>query len=183
MRSFGAAISGDLRFFWTNAVITSLADSLTSLALMLLMLNTTGSLTLMAMVSIMTALPNVVIGLFSSVLVDRWEPVRIVQFSQLARAGIVCCFVLVDVFDAIWLVFIIAFAQSVVGTFDDPSRMKISRALTDVETRLSVTSFTQSGRTIASVCGTTLGGMIVASTGDKFSPVFLVSSALYAFSG
>ncbi|MCO5219423.1 MAG: MFS transporter [Thermomicrobiales bacterium] len=99
------------------------------------------------------------------------------------RSSVVCCFILVDHFDAIWLAFVIAFAQSVIGTFDDPSRGKIVRALTTDENRLSVNSFTQTGRTIASVAGTTCGGVIVVYTPDSFGVVFLLAAACYAAMG
>ncbi len=183
MHSIKTTISGDIRWYWSNAVGTSFADSLISFALILLVLNVTGSLSMMAAMSITMALPNIVIGLFSSVWVDRWNPRRVVQISQLCRAGVVCCFILVDHFDAIWLAFVIAFAQSVIGTFDDPSRGKIVRALTTDENRLSVNSFTQTGRTIASVAGTTCGGVIVAYTHDSFGVVFLLAAACYAAMG
>ena len=86
MHIIKTTISGDIRWYWSNAVGTSFADSLISFALILLVLNVTGSLSMMAAMSITMALPNIVIGLFSSVWVDRWNPRRVVQISQLCRA-------------------------------------------------------------------------------------------------
>lgn len=176
-------ITGDIRWYWGNAVCTSLADSLIGFALVLLVLNVTGSLSLMALMSIAIALPNIVLSLLSAVWVDRWRPVKVVQVSQVCRAVIVCCFLLVDRFDVIWLAFVIAFVQSTVGTFDDPARARLIRALTTNESRLSVNSFTQSGRTVASVAGTTIAGLMVTLSDDSFGSVFVVATLIYALAG
>lgn len=176
-------IVGSIRWYWGNAVCTSLADSLISFALVLMVLKVTESLSLMALMSIVIAIPNIMLSLISAVWVDRWKPVKVVQVSQICRAAIVCCFLLEDRFDAIWLAFVIAFVQSTIGTFDDPARSKLIRAITTSENRLSVNSFTQSGRTVASVAGTTIAGLMVGVSEESFGSVFVVAALVYALAG
>src|SRR5699024_5097594 len=112
-------LTGDIRWYLANTVTTSLADNLVSFALVLLVLQITGSLSLMALMSMVIALPYIMLGIFSAVWVDRWNPRTVILTSQGARSLAICGFLLVDHFDAIWLAFVIAFLQSVIGTFDD----------------------------------------------------------------
>lgn len=182
MHTFRRIFSIQLRWYWGNAVVTSFADSLISFALILLVLKATGSLSLMALISIVIAIPNILFGLFSAVWVDRWNPVKVVKLSQLFRSVVVCMFMLADWYDAIWLLFVVAFVQSIVGTFDDPARGKLARALTSDEDRLSVNSFTQTGRTLASVVGTTAAGLLVAGN-NNYAPIFMLAAMLYFVAG
>lgn len=179
MHTLRHTASGPIRWYWANAISTSFADNLISFALILLILRITGSVSLMAMMSIVIALPNILVAIHVAVWVDRWNPRNVVLISQLARGVIICGFLLVDRLDALWLAFVIALLQSVVGTFDDPARLKLVREMTTDETRLSVNSFTQTGRTIAGVLGTAVGGLLVGTGDETFGDVFLLASASY----
>lgn len=183
MDQFTKVISGEIRWYWLNAIGTSFADSLVSFALILLVLDTTGSLSLMASMSIAMALPNIAFGLPISVWVDRWHPVHVVRNSQVFRALIISCFVFAARMDAIWPTFCLAFLQAVVGTFDDPSRAKLARALTTHASRLAINSFTQAGKTVAIVAGASAAGMIVAGTDSAYGTFFLVAALCYAALG
>lgn len=183
MQKFLEEASRPVRWHWANAITTSFADSLIDFALVLLVLKTTGSLSLMALVSIVITLPTILFGLISAVWVDRWHPVKVVSISQLCRAVVVLMFLVADRIETIWLVFVIAFLQSVIGTFDDPARGKLVRAITTDQTRLSVNSLTQTGKMLAGIAGTSLAGLIVAAESESFGIVFTLASLSFAAAG
>ena len=167
-----------VRWYWTNAVVSAFGDSLTSVALLLLVLRETGSLSMMAGMSIVIAVPGIVFGVLSAVWVDRWDAKRVVVLSQCVRAILILGLVYVDLGHHIGFAFVLAFFQSLVGTFDDPARIRLIRTLTDNATRLSVNSFTSSGTMIASILGTTIGGTLVGTL-DRYWPSFALDSMTF----
>ncbi len=85
-----------VRWYWTNTVVSAFGDSLTSVALLLLVLRETGSLSMMAGMSIVIAISGIVFGVLSAVRVDRWDAKRVVVLSQCVRAILILGLVYVD---------------------------------------------------------------------------------------
>jgi MFS family permease len=168
----------NLRWYWLNAAISAFGDSVTSIALTLMVLLTTGSLSLMAMMSIAVIVPGIVFGIISATWVDRWNAQRVIVVSQVLRALVILGLVYVDLGDQLWLAFVLAACQSIIGTFDDPARARLIQTITDHETRLSVNSLTSSGVLIAGMLGTTVGGGLVGLM-DVFWPAFVINSATF----
>jgi MFS family permease len=80
---------------WSGHVVSSFGDALTSLALLLIAQRLTGSTTAVAATAIAIALPQLLVGLPAGVLVDRWNPRRVMIASDLARAVLVLGFIAV----------------------------------------------------------------------------------------
>lgn len=168
----------NLRWYWLNAVASAFGDSVTNIALTLMVLRETGSLSLMATMSIVVIVPGIVFGILSATWVDRWNAQRVIVVSQCLRAVLILGLVYVDLGHHLWFAFVLAACQSLVGTFDDPARARLIRTITDDETRLSVNSLTSSGVMIASILGTTAGGTLAGAL-DFFWPAFVVSSITF----
>ncbi|HWV24229.1 MAG TPA: MFS transporter [Thermomicrobiales bacterium] len=168
----------NLRWYWFNAVVSAFGDSVTSIALTLMVLLETGSLSLMATMSIVVIVPGIVFGILSATWVDRWDARRVIIVSQALRAVVILGLVYVDLGHHLWVAFVLAACQSLIGTFDDPARARMIRTITDDETRLSVNSLTSSGVMVASVLGTTAGGGLVGAL-DVFWPAFVLNSLAF----
>jgi len=168
----------NLRRYWLNAVISAFGDSVTSIALMLMVLQRTGSISLMATMSIVVSVPGIVFGLVNATWVDRWNAQRVIVRSQLLRALLILGLVYVDLGNQLWMAFVLAACQSLVGTFDDPARGRMVAMLTTTETRLSVNSLTSSGVMVAGMLGTTVGGLLVG-TGGRYWPAFAIDSVTF----
>jgi len=86
--------------------------------------------------------------------------------------------VYVDLGHQIGFAFVLAFFQSLVGTFDDPAGVRLIRTMTDEATRLSVNSLTSSGTMIAGILGTTIGGTLVGTL-EHYWPSFALDSVTF----
>src|SRR3712207_3719679 len=105
------------RLLWAAHVASSFGDAMTSLALLLIAQRLTGSTAAVAATAVAIALPQLLVGLVACVLVDRWQRRHVMITSDLIRAALVLGFIAVGTADRMWLLYLLAFAQSAVGTF------------------------------------------------------------------
>ena len=97
----------DYRRLWLGQVISDFGDSLTNLALLMLVNRLTGSTAAMATMAIALAIPQVTFGLLAGVYVDRYDRRRIMLLSDLLRALLVLGFATVHSADQLWLLYAI----------------------------------------------------------------------------
>src|SRR6266446_2756186 len=79
----------NFRFLWTGQSISDFGDSLTNLALLIIINQLTGSTAALATMLIVLTIPQVTFGLISGVYVDRWDRKRIMIVSDLVRGILV----------------------------------------------------------------------------------------------
>ncbi|HEX5722459.1 MAG TPA: MFS transporter [Acidimicrobiia bacterium] len=184
------------RRLWLSHVVSTFGDSITALALLLTAQRLTGSTAAVATTAIAIALPQLLFGLFSGVLVDRWDRRRIMVYSDLVRAGLVLGFIAITSADLMWLLYVIAFIQATVGTLDNPARAavlpQIVRESSDESQQgagsnlLAANSFFQSSAIVSGVLGTATAGVVAGLTSTMTAlfaldaVTYLVSSTLVA---
>ncbi len=184
------------RRLWLSHVVSTFGDSVTALALLLTAQRLTGSTAAVATTAIAIALPQLLFGLFSGVLVDRWDRRRIMVYSDLVRAGLVLGFIAITSADLMWLLYVIAFIQATVGTLDNPARAavlpQIVRESSDESQQgagsnlLAANSFFQSSAIVSGVLGTATAGVVAGLTSTMTAlfaldaVTYLVSSTLVA---
>lgn len=184
------------RRLWLSHVVSTFGDSITALALLLTAQRLTGSTAAVATTAIAIALPQLLFGLVSGVLVDRWDRRRIMVYSDLVRAGLVLGFIAITSADLMWLLYVIAFVQATVGTLDNPARAavlpQIVRDSTDESEQgagsnlLAANSFFQSSAIVSGVLGTATAGVVAGLTSTMTAlfaldaVTYLVSSTLVA---
>ncbi len=184
------------RRLWLSHVVSTFGDSVTALALLLTAQRLTGSTAAVATTAIAIALPQLLFGLFSGVLVDRWDRRRIMVYSDLVRAGLVLGFIAITSADLMWLLYVIAFVQATVGTLDNPARAavlpQIVRESSDESQQgagsnlLAANSFFQSSAIVSGVLGTATAGVVAGLTSTMTAlfaldaVTYLVSSTLVA---
>lgn len=171
----------DFRLLWSGQVISNLGDSMTSLALLLLVNHLTGSTAALATMAIMLALPNLTFGLFAGVFVDRFDRKRIMILSDILRGLLVLGFVLVDSADKIWLLYLLAFIQASIGTFFTPARSALLPNIVPAHGLLAANSISQTSRIIFSVIGTGLAGFLIG-TFELYWPVFAIDALTFFLS-
>jgi MFS family permease len=166
------------RLLWSGHVVSSFGDALTSLALLLIAQRLTGSTTAVAATAIAIALPQLLVGLPAGVLVDRWNPRRVMIASDLARAVLVLGFIAVVTADRMWLLYTLAFVQSSVGTFFNPARTALMPELVPPERLLPANSLLEMSRVVAGVAGAATAGAL-ASTRSDLSIVFVADATTF----
>jgi MFS family permease len=168
------------RLLWSAHTISSFGDALTSLALLVTAQRLTGSTSAVAATAIAIALPQLVFGLFAGVLVERWNRKRVMIVADVGRAVLVLGFVAVTA-DRLWLLYVLAFAQSAVGTFFGPARATLVAELLPADRLLSANSFSEMSRVVAGVAGVGAAG-VLAGASSTLSVVFVVDAATFLVS-
>ena len=123
---------------WSGQAVSLLGSQLVQFALIWWLTQTTGSATVLATASLVGLVPQVVLGPFAGVLVDRWNR----KIAMLAADGVVALATLllaylfwIDVAQ-IWHVFLILFVRSLGGAFHWPA-MQSSTTLMVPEEQLT----------------------------------------------
>ncbi len=171
----------DYRVLWLGQLVSEAGDGLTNLTLLLLVNALTGSTAALAGMAIVLAIPPLTIGLVAGTYVDRMDRRRIMLASDLLRAVVVLGFILVGSGDQLWLLYILAFTQSAVGTFFAPARGAILPRVVPREGLLAANSLAQATRVVSGVVGAGLAGLIVGVAGT-FWPAFILDSASFLVS-
>ncbi|MCB9421019.1 MAG: MFS transporter [Ardenticatenaceae bacterium] len=110
---------------WSGQSVSLLGSQLVQFALIWWLTQTTGSATVLAMASLAGFLPQVVLGPFVGVLVDRWNR-RLTMFAadaSVAAATVVLAYLFWIEAAQIWHVFAILFIRSLAGSFHWPAMM------------------------------------------------------------
>ena len=169
------------RLLWIGQVFSDFSDSMTSLAVLLMINRLTGSVTAMATMSIAIMLPRLVLGFFAGVYVDRLNRKHLMVYSYLLRAVIVAGFLLVDSPDRIWLLYVVGFLQGSAATFFEPARSALLPRLVPEQALLAANSFTITSQYIFYMLGSAAAGVLVGVF-DSFGPIFLINSAAFLLS-
>ncbi|MBI5351954.1 MAG: MFS transporter [Chloroflexi bacterium] len=108
---------------WAGQAISLVGSSLVQFALVWWMTKTTGSATVLAMASLISMLPQIILSPFAGALVDRWNRkwVMIVADSSIALATLVLIFLFATGNESIWAVYIILLIRSAGGAFHSPA--------------------------------------------------------------
>ena len=117
-----------MRRLWVAQGISDVGDAFTSLGLLLVVNQLTGSTAALALMAIVLAVPQVVFGVIAGAWVDRLDRRRLMIASDLVRAVLVLGFVVAASGDRLWLLYLLAFAQASVGTFFTPARTALDAA-------------------------------------------------------
>ncbi len=155
--------------------ISDIGNSLTGLALLILINRLTGSATAIAGMTIILLVPQIIFGLLSGVFVDRLNRKHIMIVSDLLRGLLVLSFCLVTTADQIWMLYLIGFMQASIGTFFDPAQNSILPMILPKNKLLAANSLIVTGELIAVSVGGGLAGITVGITGAVW-PIFVVDA-------
>lgn len=169
------------RNLWLAQSISDFGDGLTGLALLIMVNQLTGSTAALATMAIVLAIPQVTLGLVAGVYVDRLERKKIMLVSDSVRALLVLGFVFVDSVEHLWILYVLAFLQSAVGTFFGPARGAVIAQLLPKEALLAANSITQTSRIIAGMLGASAAGVLIGSF-KVYWPAFAIDAATFVFS-
>jgi MFS family permease len=171
----------DFRRLFVGQTISDFGDAMTSLALLLVVYQLTGSTAALALMAICLALPQITVGVIAGVYVDRWDRRKVMLASDLLRAAIVLGFVFVQSTETLWLLYALALIQAAIGTFFTPARTALIPSIVKDDGLLAANSLSQAGRLIAGVLGTGAAGVIVGLFAVTW-PVFVIDSLTFLVS-
>lgn len=115
------------RFFsiWTGQAISQLGSRLVGFAFVWHLTETTGSATVLALASLMSILPDVIISPIAGALVDRWNRKKVMIVTDILTALVTLIIALLFAFTdvAIWQIYTVLFVRSVFGAFQWPAML------------------------------------------------------------
>jgi MFS family permease len=171
----------DFRLLWLAQVVSDFGDSLTTLALLILVNQLTGSTAALATMAIVLAIPQVTFGLIAGVYVDRIDRKRIMIVSDLLRGILVLGFTLVGSRDQLWLLYLLGFVQATIGTFFTPARGALTPHLVPPAGLLAANSLAQTSRIVFGLLGTAAAGVLIGALGI-FWPAFVLDALTFFIS-
>lgn len=149
---------------WSGQAVSLFGSQLVQFALIWWLTKETGSATVLAMASLVGLLPQVVLGPFVGVLVDRWNR-RMVMFvadSMVALATLVLALLFWSGMVQIWQVFVILFIRALAGSFHWPA-MQASTVLMVPEKHLTrVQGMNQTIQGALNIVSAPVGALLLA---------------------
>ncbi|EWC63310.1 hypothetical protein UO65_1308 [Actinokineospora spheciospongiae] len=178
------AIARDRRFLalWGAHSISTLGDALTTLTLILLVTEKTHSVAAIGGLTLVIAVPGIVIGLLAGAYVDRHDRRRIMILSDALRAVLLLALAVSVVSrPGLPVLYLIAFLQAAVGTFFEPARAGLMQVIVPAEEQLRANSLMQTTTVIGELTGATAAGVLVATLHTHWI-AFTVDAATFAVS-
>lgn len=168
----------DFRLLWFAHLISEFGNGLTSIGLIILVTNLTGSTASVAAMAFAVAFPQVVFGLLAGVFVDRLDNRRVMIISDLMRGLLVLGFIPAVASGQLWLMFVLGFVQATVGTFFMPARMSLTPTLVPEHGLLAANSMMNTGRVIATSLGAGAVAVLIGFLQVTW-PIFLLDAITF----
>lgn len=151
---------------WSGQLFSILSSSIAQFAVVLWISMETGSAEVLSLATIAALLPQIVLGPFAGVYVDRWNR----KWTMILADGFVAfCSALIallfylDVVE-LWHIYVLIMLRSVGSAFHSPA-MKSSIPLLAPESELiRISSVNQTIQAICNICGPVLGAVLILHT-------------------
>src|SRR5918994_1201708 len=167
----------DFALLWTGGLVSAAGDWVLNAALPFFVYEETGSTVATAgMIAARLALA-VLLGSFAGVFVDRWSRKRVLVLVSLLQGALVTLLLLVPCAGWLWVVFVVAAAESVLASFSSPAESALLPALVDESELLAANALNTLNNRIGRLLGAPLGGTLLAYFGLK--AVVVVDAATF----
>lgn len=150
---------------WFGGLISLTGDWMLRIALPAYVFELTQSTLATGAMFIAGTLPSLLLGSVAGVFVDRWDRQRTMVILNLLHAVGLLPLLLVRSTDLLWLVYMVAFAQSVLTQFFDPAENALLPNLVGEENLFSANSLNALNNNLARLIGPTLGGAVAIGLG------------------
>jgi MFS family permease len=170
---------------WVGGLISLAGDWMLNIALAAHVFELTGSALASGLMGAARVIPRLVLGSFAGVLVDRWDRRRTLVISNLLLAASLLPLLLARSVEWLWLVYLVAVAQSCLGQLVGPAENALLPQLVGPELLVSANAMNALNNNLARLIGPALGGLAAAALGLGWvamadSATFLVAALLIA---
>lgn len=171
------------RALWLAQVISLTGDWFNTIASVIIVNRYSASGLAVGGLFIARALPPFLLGPVAGVVADRFDRRKVLILSDVLRAGIVLCFLLVDRPERLWLLYVLTVLQFSVSTFFEPARAALVPALVENEELLKANTLASITWSAMLTLGGAIGGLTASLFGVRVSLIvdassFLVSAIL-----
>jgi predicted MFS family arabinose efflux permease len=185
--AYGRLVGGNRNFrrLWMAQIVSEVGDWFYTLAIYALLLQLTGRASSVALALLLQVLPQTVAGPAVGVVNDRLHRKRIMIASDLVRALIVLCMLLVRSRSTVWMVYPLLLAETVMAAFFEPARNAVIPNITRREDVIVANTLSATTWSLNLMIGASLGGLVALLLGRNAVFIlnalsFLVSAYLIA---
>src|ERR1041385_979192 len=171
---------------WFAGLTSMVGDWVLFIALPIYTYNLTHSSLATGIMFMAGTLPRILLGSVAGVFVDRWDRQRTMVIADLSRAVLLLLLLLVRSSEQIWIIYLIAFVESMISQFFGPAENALLPQLVDESHLVAANSLNALNNNLARLGGPALGGVFLGSFGfravvwiDSFS--FLISGIMIAW--
>jgi MFS family permease len=150
---------------WAGALVSDLGDWMLLIGLPVFVFQLTGSALTTSTVFVAELIPALILGQVGGVLVDRWDRRRILVVASLLQALLLLPLLAVDSADRLWIVYLVAAAQSALARVCSPATAALIPALVPRDELASANAMNAVGASLARLAGSPLGGLAVQLLG------------------
>ena len=153
------------RRLWIAQVVSQLGDWFNAVAVYALLLDLTGSATLVAAMMVVQLLPLALVGPMAGVVVDRMSRRTLMIGADLARAVLFAGLVFVRSADQIWLAFVLVTLGVIATAFFEPARTALLPDVVPREHLITANALSAATWAVMLAIGASLGGAITVLVG------------------
>ena len=172
------ALNGSFSALWTGQLISLFGDRLNQIALVSVVLISTGSPLATGLVFVAATLPNLLLSPIAGTFVDRWDHKETLIVSDILRAAIVLLLPLAAIMNVL-LVYPMVFGVTTISIFFRPARAAILPQIVEERDLLTANSALWVCESLADNLGYPLAGVFVVTLGTSVPLAFWVDSATY----
>src|SRR5690349_2119169 len=171
------------RSLWLAQVISLTGDWFNTIASVIIVNRYSASGLAVGGLFIARALPPFLLGPVAGVIADRFDRRKVLVLSDVLRAGIVLCFLLVDRPERLWLLYVLTVLQFSVSAFFEPARAALVPALVANDELIKANTLSSITWSAMLALGGAIGGLTASLFGVRVSLIvdsvsFLASAAL-----
>ncbi|MCD4685449.1 MAG: MFS transporter, partial [Anaerolineae bacterium] len=166
---------------WGGQALSLIGSSIAMFALIWWITDETGSATVLAIASLFSMMPSIVLGPFAGVFVDRWNrrTIMIVADSVIALASLVLVYLFWADTVQIWHIYTVMFIRSLGGMFHWPAMQSSTTLMVPDEHLARVSGINQAMMGLLSIVGPALGALLLAVV--DVHQIMLIDVATAAF--
>jgi MFS family permease len=173
----------DFALLWWGGLVSVAGDWLLVAVLPYVVYVRTGSTIATAGMTVAELLPGILLGSLAGVLVDRWDRQRVLVATNLLQAAVVLALLLVSGTSLLWVVYLVAAAQSALSAFAMPAENSLLPTLVPEEELVPANALNALNNRIGRLSGLPLGPVVYAVGGlgavaAADALTFLVAAAL-----
>ena len=166
---------------WFGGLISMTGDWILRVALPFFVYQLTDSVLSTGLMFIATTLPGVLFGSLAGVFVDRWNRKRIMVIVSLGQSLVLLLLLTAQSVEWLWIVYLVAFVQSVLAQFFSPAENALLPHLVPTERLIEANSLNALNNNLALLIGPALGGVLMGLLG--LPGVVLLDSASFFIAG
>ena len=157
--------NANFRRLWIAQIISEIGDWFYMVALYAMLLEFTGKAELLGLAFLLQVMPQALTSPVAGVINDRLRRRAVMIFSDLARAAIVSCMLLVRSPQMIWLVYPLLFLETVMWGLFEPARNAVVPNIVANDEIIIANTLSSTTWSLNLFLGSALGGVVAAFLG------------------